>query len=82
MNTRDQAAQEYYSNPSICKHCGKIIEPVNGQKFSALRRKKFCNSSCAASYNNKLKPKRIKTTSIKTKCPLQNNQKHLASVQR
>lgn len=42
--------QEYNKNPNKCKFCG--------QSFSyEKRRNKFCNISCAASFNNKLRPK-------------------------
>lgn len=35
-------------NKIICKHCGKELEPKKG-------RTKFCDHSCAASFNNKNK---------------------------
>ena len=35
----------YNSNPVICKNCGNPL-PYSG------RHKQFCNSSCAAIYNN------------------------------
>ena len=37
---------EYLKNPKLCLHCGKPL-PYKGHK-----NKKFCNKSCAASYNN------------------------------
>jgi DNA-directed RNA polymerase subunit RPC12/RpoP len=43
---------DYYNNPNYCKNCGKVIEIKEGQKPSEVRVKKFCNTSCAASYNN------------------------------
>jgi len=36
-----------------CKHCGKEI---TANVISEIKRKKFCNASCAASYNNAHKP--------------------------
>ena len=39
---------EYNTNPKICLNCGKTL---NWDK----RNGKFCNSSCAAKYNNKLR---------------------------
>ena len=36
-----------------CLHCGKEITANN---LTEIKRKKFCNSSCAASYNNIRKP--------------------------
>jgi len=43
----------YYENPNKCKKCEKLI---------SYERKNcsFCNSSCAAFYNNKLKPSKSK----------------------
>ena len=43
-----------------CQHCNKIIEKSTS--------KKFCNSSCAASFNNKLFPKRKPIASKLTNC--------------
>lgn len=51
--TRKKALENYYSNPNICLHCGQVIQVPDGVKPSEIRAKKFCNSSCAASYNNK-----------------------------
>ena len=38
--------EDYNKNPKLCKHCGK---PIPWDQ----REKDFCNSSCAASFNNK-----------------------------
>lgn len=38
--------EEYEANPKCCKYCGKPIP------FEGRNRKDFCNSSCAAVYNN------------------------------
>lgn len=51
---------EYIKNPNICKNCGKPILPKEGQKLWNVRQKYFCDSSCAAIYNNKKHPKRKK----------------------
>lgn len=48
---RDLALKKYYLNPICCKQCFKIID-VDNQKVSVIKRKKFCNQSCAAKYNN------------------------------
>ena len=40
-----------------CLYCGKII-PMNSLSISDYNRKKFCNNSCAASYNNRLRGKK------------------------
>lgn len=41
---------EYNNNPKCCLNCGKPLDWDH-------RNGKFCNSSCAASYNNKLREK-------------------------
>lgn len=46
-----------------CGHCGKLITKVVSIKNGSKSNLVFCNSSCAASYNNK---KRIKTR--RSKC--------------
>lgn len=47
----------YNKNPKLCAFCGK---PLSYNE----RHKKFCNSSCAASYNNTRRPRRYKTRQI------------------
>lgn len=42
--------QEYLKNPIKCKFCESILPYEK-------RSNKFCNTSCAASFNNKLRPK-------------------------
>ena len=60
---KERAMADYTTNPNICLCCGQIIQPMKGQKISVVRRKKFCNKACAASFNNsrrekkKVKPK-------------------------
>lgn len=44
-NLRTSNILEYNKNPKLCKCCNTIINYDNKQK-------KFCNSSCAAKYNN------------------------------
>lgn len=51
------AQKAYYNDPNYCLFCKKVIE-LNGYKPSVVKLKKFCNSSCAAKYNNALVPKR------------------------
>lgn len=53
MSKREKSLELYYENPSLCLNCGKIIEVKEGRSVSETKRKKFCNSSCAASFNNK-----------------------------
>lgn len=45
---------------NFCKYCGKEITGRNRNT------KKFCNSSCAASYNNRLRPKKTKKEKTKS----------------
>jgi hypothetical protein len=55
-----EALERYYQNPNYCQWCGEVIHPKTEQSRATCeaRRKKFCNSSCAASFNNTLDPKR------------------------
>lgn len=46
-------SDEYYLNPNYCLFCNKIIEIKDNQRISDVIIKKFCNKSCAASFNNK-----------------------------
>lgn len=45
--------------PKYCLHCGKEI-PIGNLRVGDYNKRKFCNSSCAASYNNKHKEKKYK----------------------
>jgi HNH endonuclease len=47
----EESIKSYLDNPNICLYCGKKIE-LNGKNPCIIRVKKFCNRSCAASYNN------------------------------
>jgi len=49
------AKEKYYQNPKICRNCGEIIHLKDGQKPSEINRKKYCDSSCAAKYNNTIR---------------------------
>lgn len=49
---------KYYENPKRCKNCGKVITYDK-------RGASFCNSSCAATYNNKLRGPRSEETKDK-----------------
>lgn len=57
---RAKAIKNYYDNPNYCKRCRSLINVEGKQKIQSVRKKKFCNRSCAASLNNSLKPKRLK----------------------
>lgn len=50
--TRFENIDEYNENPNKCKYCGKPIIATYNDKLANIKRKTFCNSSCAASYNN------------------------------
>lgn len=49
---------DYEQNPKLCKHCGK---PIPWEK----RENEYCNSSCAASENNKGKVRNKKKNKVK-----------------
>jgi|ERR1035437_5338169 hypothetical protein len=61
---RSQAIARYHENPNYCKFCNCLIDVGDGKKVQEARRKSFCNKSCAAKYNNSIKPKRIKKIKI------------------
>ena len=44
---------EYNQNPNYCRQCNKPIICNDPSKLYYTKQKKFCNSSCAASFNNK-----------------------------
>ena len=49
---RQAALARYYSDPVQCKECGQVIPVLEGNKVSVVRRKQFCNRSCANRFNN------------------------------
>lgn len=55
---RQKALNFYYQNPNICKQCKEIIRVGDNERPAQTRKKKFCNNSCAAVYNNIKFPKR------------------------
>lgn len=61
---RKEAIDNYYQNPKKCLYCESIIEVREGVRVAEIKKKKFCNKSCAASFNNKSYPKRIAQTHI------------------
>ncbi len=54
-------AEKYLANPSYCRHCSTMLP-------QSKRRNKFCNSSCAASFNNSKSPKIIAKTHNCPRC--------------
>ena len=67
---RKEAIESYYLSPNICEHCNSIINVSENEKVADVKKKKFCNHSCAAIFNNKSKQKESsKFTKIKiTNC--------------
>lgn len=52
-------AKELYNlNPNKCLFCGKDILCPSDKTVYQIKQKKFCNHSCAASYNNSLREKK------------------------
>ena len=49
---RKKSIEEYYKSPNTCKGCGEIIKVRDGKKVYETRLKKFCSSSCSATYYN------------------------------
>lgn len=60
--SRKKAEARYYDNPNICKNCGGIIS-IEGRRIADVRNKSFCNSSCSAEYNNKIRERKGKRKS-------------------
>jgi 5-methylcytosine-specific restriction endonuclease McrA len=52
--TKKVFSEKYLKNPSYCKQCDAILP-------QSKRRNTFCDSSCAAKYNNVIVPKRVAT---------------------
>lgn len=55
---RQQALDCYYNDPKHCKQCKLIIVVREGEKISGIRRRDFCNHTCAAIFTNSLKPRK------------------------
>jgi len=70
---RQKALDNYLNNPNHCLSCNEIITPQIGRKITETKRKKFCNRSCAASYNNiKYKKRKPIAKPIKEKIDISN----------
>ncbi len=65
---REKYLNEYYKNPNKCRFCNKTIEVRDGEKIQRARRRKFCNSSCSASFNNKIPKKKAVKEGICERC--------------
>ena len=58
----------YIANPNRCRACNGPILPKPGQRLFNVRQKIFCDSSCAASFNNHLFPKKKSVRKVCVKC--------------
>jgi len=52
MTNLEQAKIRYYSNPKTCEYCHEIIELRPNERPSVVRKRRFCNLSCANRFNN------------------------------
>ncbi len=52
---KEAADIKYLSNPSFCQHCNNMLPRKK-------KKNKFCDSSCAATHNNTVAPKRQAAT--------------------
>lgn len=59
--TRAASHAKYLLSPNHCKHCNNPILPLPHQRIADVKVKIFCNLSCNAAYQNRLKPKRART---------------------
>jgi hypothetical protein len=60
---KQQAIDRYNAQPNLCVKCGTIISLKNDNakhSVARARQKKFCNQSCAASYNNRKRIRKIR----------------------
>ena len=58
--SRERALKNYYENPKFCKQCGKVIEVKEHEMCSEVRKKTYCDRSCSATYNNKVRERNLK----------------------
>lgn len=58
---KDERIGEYNKNPNLCKECQKPIS------YEKKNENKFCDSSCAAKFNNKNRDKSFITDEFKSK---------------
>jgi hypothetical protein len=48
---RERNMAAYYADPNLCKYCNKLIEIRKDECIAHTRRRKFCDQSCAGSFN-------------------------------
>ena len=68
IKLRRAALDNYAANPATCKECGLIIPVKDGEKACIVRKRVFCNKSCAAKFNNRASPKRKISRSVCVVC--------------
>ena len=52
IKSRLRAIKAYMTNPVLCGFCGKVVLVADGERPSQTKKKRFCDASCAASFNN------------------------------
>jgi hypothetical protein len=65
IKLRKIAIDNYHLDPNFCKSCNSIINILDSERVSTVRKKVFCSSSCSATYNNRLRIRKEKPKSIK-----------------
>ena len=66
--------EQYNQNPNKCLHCGEaILVHGEGRRMGEIRKKKFCNRSCAGKHNNVVGqlPKRKPKLHICPRCSIE-----------
>lgn len=58
ITQREQALKRYYANPCRCRHCGKAIPVRDGERVAEVKRRKFCDKTCSAAHNNRVRVKK------------------------
>jgi hypothetical protein len=56
---RRDAIEKYNAQPHLCRQCKRPI-PVGLRRVADVMKKKFCDSSCSAKFNNNLRPRELK----------------------
>lgn len=52
IKSHDESFRRYYAAPHFCLQCEKMIAIPEGKTYHHIATKKFCDSSCAATFNN------------------------------
>ena len=73
---RIDSLKKYYLSPSFCLNCKTLIEVSPNDKTYEIKKRKFCNHSCAAIYANHKHPKRKKQVKICPQCKKVNQSIH------